>query len=85
MISDLISEQGKIQPCHMKDSDPMRCGSCWKGLEMSLVNVRAIKAPAGSPGGCGRNLVGMHLLLAVWLWASYSTSLGSRFHVYITD
>lgn len=85
MISDWISEQGKIQQDHMKDSDPMRCGSCWKGLEMSLVNVRDIKALACGQGGCGLNLDGMHLLLAVWLWASYSTSLGSRFHVYIMD
>lgn len=56
MISRSISVLSKIQQDHMKESDPVRCASCQKGLEKSSVYLKDRRAPEDGQGGCGLNL-----------------------------
>lgn len=56
MISHLMSVPSKIQWDHVKERDPVRCGSCQKDLETSSVYLRAGRTPEEGQGGCRLNL-----------------------------
>lgn len=52
---DQCPEQS-IQQDHMKETDPVRCASCQKGLEKSSVYPKDRRAPEDGQGGRGLNL-----------------------------
>lgn len=56
MISRSISALSKVQQDHMKETDPVRCASCQKGLEKSSVYPKDRRAPEDGQGGRGLNL-----------------------------